>query len=123
MIDNPSVQSPCRIAEYLPLIRATDGLTLSQVCTLSGLEPSTIQNWIKRGYVPHPVGKKYRERHLARILAYEGINGDGGHFAHAVDFLWMAHRVSTASKITLLNLMDDHLLDMLNDGEKRGEKE
>lgn len=68
MIDNPSVQSPCRIAEYLPLIRATDGLTLSQVCTLSGLEPSTIQNWIKRGYVPHPVGKKYKERHLARIL-------------------------------------------------------
>ena len=68
MIDNPSLQRPCRIAEYLPLIRATDGLTLSQVCTLSGLEPSTIQNWIKRGYVPHPVGKKYRERHLARIL-------------------------------------------------------
>lgn len=68
MIDNPIGQHPCRIAEYLPLIRATDGLTLSQVCTLSGLEPSTIQNWIKRGYVPHPVGKKYRERHLARIL-------------------------------------------------------
>lgn len=60
---------------------------------------------------------------LARILAYEGTYGDGGHFAHAVDFLWMAHRVSTASKITLLNLMDEHLLDMLNDGEKRGEKE
>lgn len=57
-----------RIADYLPLIRATDGLTLSQVCNISGLEPSTIQNWIKRGYVPHPVRKKYRERHLARIL-------------------------------------------------------
>ncbi len=68
MIDNPNDRQPCRIAEYLPLIRATDGLTLSQVCTLSGLEPSTIQNWIKRGYVPHPIGKKYRERHLARIL-------------------------------------------------------
>ncbi len=60
---------------------------------------------------------------LARTLAYEGINGDGGHFAHAVDFLWMAHQVSTTSKITLLNLMDKYLLDMLNDGEKRGEKE
>ena len=68
MIDNPNDRQPCRIAEYLPLIRATDGLTLSQVCTLSSLEPSTIQNWIKRGFVPHPVGKKYRERHLARIL-------------------------------------------------------
>ena len=68
MIDNPNDRQPCRIAEYLPLIQATNGLTLSQVCKLSSLEPSTIQNWIKRGYVPHPVGKKYRERHLARIL-------------------------------------------------------
>ena len=69
MIDNPTDKRLShRIADYLPLIRATDGLTLSQVCSLSGLEPSTIQNWIKRGYVPHPVEKKYRERHLARIL-------------------------------------------------------
>lgn len=57
-----------RIADYIPLIRATDGLTLSQICLLSGLETSTIQNWIKRGFVPHPVKKKYYERHLARIL-------------------------------------------------------
>jgi len=53
---------------YLPLIRAADGLTLGQICALASLEPSTIQNWIKRGFVPHPVAKKYRERHIARIL-------------------------------------------------------
>ena len=57
-----------RISDYQPLIRATDGLTLSQICLLSKLEPSTIQNWIKRGFVPHPIKKKYHERHLARIL-------------------------------------------------------
>ena len=57
-----------RIADYLPLIRTADGLTLRQVCSLSGLESTTIQNWIKRGYVPHPIGKKYLGRHLARIL-------------------------------------------------------
>lgn len=69
MIDNPiDKRLSHRIADYLPLIQAADGLTLSQVCNLSGLESSTIQNWIKRGYVPHPIGKKYRERHLARIL-------------------------------------------------------
>ncbi len=57
---------------------------------------------------------------LAQILVYEGVHGDGGHFAHAVDFLWMAHRISTASKLMLLDLMNDsHLLDKLNDGEKR----
>ena len=69
MTDNPNDKRiGGRIADYLPLIQATDGLTLSQICSLSGLEASTIQNWIKRGYVPHPVGKKYHERHLARIL-------------------------------------------------------
>ena len=57
-----------RIADYLPLIKAADGLTLGQICKLSDLEPTTIQNWIKRGYVQHPVMKKYSERHLARIL-------------------------------------------------------
>ena len=57
-----------RIAAYAPLIMAADGLTLGQVCSLSGLEPTTIQNWIKRGFVPHPVRKKYHRRHLARIL-------------------------------------------------------
>ena len=67
MSDNP-MEKRGRIADYLPLIQAANGLTLSQVCALSYLEPSTIQNWIKRGYVPHPTAKKYFERHLARIL-------------------------------------------------------
>lgn len=58
---------------FVPLIRATDGLTLSQVCTLTGLETSTIQNWVKRGFVPHPVNKFYRERHLARILLISAL--------------------------------------------------
>ena len=68
-----SADKRCRIAAYLPLIRAADGLTLSQICALSGLETSTIQNWIKRGFVPHPVRKKYRERHLARILLISAL--------------------------------------------------
>ena len=67
MSDNP-MDKRGRIADYIPLIQAANGLTLSQVCSLSSLEPSTIQNWIKRGYVPHPTAKKYHERHLARIL-------------------------------------------------------
>ena len=53
---------------FRPLIQATDGLTLGQVCKLTGLEPSTIQNWVKRGFVSRPVAKKYRDRQLARIL-------------------------------------------------------
>lgn len=73
MTDNPTGKKRGRIADYLPLIQATDGLTLSQICSLSKLESSTIQNWIKRGYVPNPIFKKYRERHLARILLISAL--------------------------------------------------
>ncbi|MBQ7600006.1 MAG: DUF1836 domain-containing protein [Clostridia bacterium] len=55
-------------ALLLPMIKAADGLSLSQVCSVTGLEPSTIQNWVKRGFVARPIKKKYFERHLARIL-------------------------------------------------------
>ena len=42
-------------ALFRPMIRATDGLTLRQVCSLTGLEP------------------KYRERQLARILLISAL--------------------------------------------------
>lgn len=58
---------------FRPMIQAADGLSLRQVCSITGLEGSTIQNWIKRGFVAHPVGKKYRERHLARILLISSL--------------------------------------------------
>ncbi len=58
---------------FQPLIKATDGLTLGQVCTITGLEASTIQNWVKRGFVARPVNKKYRERQLARILLISSL--------------------------------------------------
>ena len=58
---------------FRPLIQATDGLTLGQVCAITGLEPSTVQNWVKRGFVPHPVRKKYHERQLARILLISAL--------------------------------------------------
>ena len=64
----PGISDSGMFARFRPLIQATDGLTLRQVCALTGLEGSTIQNWIKRGFVAHPVEKKYRERQLARIL-------------------------------------------------------
>ena len=56
-----------------PLIRAADGLTLCQVCSFAKLEPSTIQNWIKRGFVPHPQRKRYGERHLARVMLINAL--------------------------------------------------
>lgn len=55
------------------LLEATGGLSLSQVCAVTGLETSTIQNWVKRGWVSHPKGKKYEEVHIARILIINAL--------------------------------------------------
>ena len=55
------------------LLEATGGLSLSQVCAVTGLEGSTIQNWVKRGWVAHPKGKRYEEKHIARILIINAL--------------------------------------------------
>ena len=44
------------------------GLVLSQVAQLTGLEPYMIQNWVKRGFLSPPVGKKYSRQQVCRIL-------------------------------------------------------
>ena len=51
-----------------PVLDATGGLTLSQLSKLTGLGGTTIQNWIKRGWVSSPKGKKYAEKQVLRIL-------------------------------------------------------
>lgn len=57
------------------LLHITGGVTLSQVCEMTGLEPSTVQNWVKRGWVPKPVGKRYGEQHLARVFLINSLRG------------------------------------------------
>lgn len=49
-------------------IFATGGITLSQVSIMTGLEPYLIQNWVKRGFVTHPVGRVYSREQFARIV-------------------------------------------------------
>lgn len=51
-----------------PILTVTGGITLSQLEKLTGLKGSTIQNWIKRGWVTATVGKKYTEQQVVRIL-------------------------------------------------------
>lgn len=50
------------------LFAAAKGLSLSQVTSITGLPASTIQNWVKRGWVNSGSGKKYDESAFARIL-------------------------------------------------------
>lgn len=58
-----------------PVLSATGGLTLSQLSKLTALEGSTIQNWIKRGWVASPKGKKYSEQQVIRILLINMLKG------------------------------------------------
>ena len=47
---------------------ATKGLTLGQIREITGLDTPAIQNWVNRGWVAHPIEKRYTIEHLARIL-------------------------------------------------------
>ncbi len=44
------------------------GMVLSQVASITGLEPYTIQNWVKRGFLPPPQHRRYSMAQLCRIL-------------------------------------------------------
>lgn len=44
------------------------GITLSQVCGITGLESYTVQNWVKRGFLPPPEHKRYNLNQLCRII-------------------------------------------------------
>lgn len=44
------------------------GIVLSQVAAITGLESYTIQNWVKRGFLPAPEQKRYNMNQLCRIV-------------------------------------------------------
>lgn len=51
------------------------GIALSQVSAITGLESYTIQNWVKRGLLSPPQGKKYSMRQLCRIININMLKG------------------------------------------------
>ena len=52
------------------------GLTLSQVASVTGLEPYTIQNWVKRGFLPPPQGKRYNMEQVCRLINMNILKGN-----------------------------------------------
>lgn len=57
-----------RIEELFSSMFLGGGMVLSQVASITGLEPYTIQNWVKRGFLTPPQKKRYTQRQLCRIL-------------------------------------------------------
>lgn len=51
------------------------GLTLSQVASITGLESYTIQNWVKRGFLPPPQGKRYNMEQVCRLINMNLLRG------------------------------------------------
>lgn len=51
------------------------GLTLSQVASITGLEPYAIQNWVKRGFLTAPKAKRYDQEQVCRIILINMLKG------------------------------------------------
>ena len=61
-------------ALFQPMFLA-GGMVLSQVASITGLEPYIIQNWVKRGFLSPPQNKRYTLRQLCRILNINMLKG------------------------------------------------
>ena len=64
-----------RTAELFQTMFLAGGMTLSQVVNITGLEAYTVQNWVKRGFLPPPVNKRYSMEQLCRLLNINILKG------------------------------------------------
>ena len=64
-----------RIGDVFDAMFLAGGLTLSQAAQITGLEPYTIQNWVKRGFLPSPVHKRYDMERVCRLLNINLLRG------------------------------------------------
>lgn len=121
-----------------PIFTVTSGLTLAQMCRLTGLNASTIQNWIKRGWVASPKDKRYGEEQAVRIMLINSlraslqmdqiqhlmtyINGsvtdrsddiinDTELFNVFCKIIWISDTHNTFSKTTIKRIIDEELRD------------
>jgi DNA-binding transcriptional MerR regulator len=60
-------------AQIRPILAATEGMTLSQICAMTSMEISTVQNWLKRGLLGNVKGKKYTETQVATIFIINAL--------------------------------------------------
>lgn len=51
------------------------GMVRSQVAAVTGLEAHAVQNWVKRGFLSAPVGKRYTCRQFCRIAIINMLKG------------------------------------------------
>ena len=64
------------VSDLMTSLFLAGGLTLSQVAAVTGLEPYTIQNWVKRGFLPPPQGKRYDMEQVCRLINMNILKGN-----------------------------------------------
>lgn len=73
------LQIPREDADNIPSMFSSmflaGGIALSQVCSVTGLEPHMVQNWVKRGFLPPPEHKRYTMEQLCRIISINLLRG------------------------------------------------
>ena len=68
-------EDACRTDGLFQSLFLVGGLSLSQVAGITGLEPYTIQNWVKRGFLSPPVNKRYNMEQVCRIIHINMLKG------------------------------------------------
>jgi hypothetical protein len=68
-----SLENVQAFTQIRPILAATEGMTLSQICAMTSLEISTVQNWLKRGLIGNVKGKKYTEIQVAKIFIINAL--------------------------------------------------
>ncbi len=61
-------QNAENIREVFSAMFLAGNIALGQVSAITGLEPHTVQNWVKRGFLSAPVRKHYTLRQLCRVI-------------------------------------------------------
>lgn len=100
-MDNP----PKAFEPILNAMKLTGGFTLSQLSEISGLERTTIQNWVKRGWIEPPKDRRYGEESVARVLIINMLKG----------VMQLSNIVSLLSYVN--GKVDDRSDDAIPDGE------
>ena len=68
-------EDAAKMREQFQSLFLAGGIALSQVTSITGLDPYMIQNWVKRGFLTKPTQKRYTLNQLCRIITINMLKG------------------------------------------------
>ena len=68
-------EDTARMREQFQSLFLAGGIALSQVTSITGLDPYMVQNWVKRGFLTKPEQKRYSLNQLCRIITISMLKG------------------------------------------------